>query len=169
MNAKRIILFIVAALVIGLLFYLFSPENEDRPVMKREIVEPAFRKDGNLTFLGEEGDTLQVIAIEVADDQDEITQGLMYRKAMADTLGMLFIFPNQQPRTFWMKNTFIPLDIIYVNNNYEIVAIRENNPPLSERSIPSDAPARYVVEVIGGFAARHDIEEGDRIQFELKN
>ncbi|MEM6725861.1 MAG: DUF192 domain-containing protein, partial [Bacteroidota bacterium] len=117
-----------------------------------EMPEPQFRKDGTLQFLGPDSTALTSIDIEIADSPRYIDQGLMYRKSMAPNQGMLFVMPVEKPQAFWMKNTFVPLDIIFVNAAFEVVSIQANTTPLSETSLPSGKPAKYVVEVVAGFS-----------------
>jgi len=107
--------------------------------------------------------------LEVANDDASRSQGLMFRDEMADNRGMLFIFPDQQPRSFWMKNTRIPLDIIYLSRQLRVVSISENTPPCRSRSLrcpsyPSAGPAQYVLEINGGQARRLGLEPGDHIE-----
>ncbi|MCX6256307.1 MAG: DUF192 domain-containing protein [Bacteroidia bacterium] len=129
--------------------------------------EPRFKKEGNLSFIGSKtGKSKKDIDIEIADNENRQMQGLMYRKSMLDSQGMLFVFSKQQMQSFWMKNTFIPLDIIFADENGMIVTIQKNTTPLSEKSIPSFKPALYVVEVNAGFSDKYNIEEGDNIKFE---
>ena len=85
---------------------------------------------------------------------------------MDEARGMLFVFPNSEQRSFWMKNTFIPLDIIYISADKEIVKIVKNAVPRSEKSLLSEKDAMYVVEVVGGFCDKYNIIEGDKIDFE---
>jgi hypothetical protein len=160
-------LLVLALAAIGIYFWLAEEETSlDIPAEPAE--EPVFQQEGELAFLEPESrDTLEHIAIEVADDDAQRAQGLMYRSDMADTTGMLFIFDKAAPRSFWMKNTKIPLDIMYVDDNLQIIMIYKSVMPYSERSIPSEGPARYVVEVKGGFTTRNNIEEGDLISFEI--
>ncbi len=132
----------------------------------KSVKEPEFRKEGELEFRKTDGKTqIRKIDIEIADNDRERELGLMYRKSMDDVKGMLFIFDVEEPQSFWMKNTIIPLDIIYVNSAMEIVKIHKNTTPFSESSIPSGKPATYVVEVAGGFTDRYGIAEGDKILF----
>ena len=81
---------------------------------------------------------------------------------------MLFIFPNEEYRSFWMANTPLSLDIIFVNSAREIVTIQRDAVPFSEESVPSTKPATYVVEVNAGYADRHGLAEGDRVQWSRK-
>ena len=127
-----------------------------------------FRKDGELKFLeGNSDKLLSKINIEVAKTPDQEQQGLMYRRSMADSLGMLFVFDVEEQQSFWMKNTYIPLDIIYVSANKEIVSIAANCKPLSEESIPSNGLTKYVVEVNGGYAAEKGLKKGDKVDWTI--
>lgn len=126
---------------------------------------PEFRKDGVLKFIGKDNQPIVAIDIEIADNEDSRMQGLMYRFSLPETSGMLFIFPYEEMKSFWMKNTRLSLDIIYVDADLEIVSIHTFTQPYSTLSIPSNAPAMYVVEVIAGFTQKHGIVPGNRIEF----
>jgi len=89
----------------------------------------------------------------------------MYRNELPAFGGMLFIFPQESPLSFWMKNTSLPLDIIYINADFTIVHIAENTTPYSTAQIPSKQPAKYVLEVNGGFCQHHGIVAEDRVEF----
>ena len=82
---------------------------------------------------------------------------------MKESEGMFFIFNREELQSFWMKNTFLPLDIIFVNKANTIVKIHKHTQPLSEQSYPSENPAIYVVEVNSGYADKYNIKEGDKI------
>jgi uncharacterized protein len=127
--------------------------------------QPKFVKEGDLTFLTELDKPITDIVIEVADDDASRQQGLMNRSFMGNNQGMLFIFDVEEPQAFWMRNTIIPLDIIYVNKNMEIVSIQENAQPLNDRSLPSKGAALYVVEVNAGFCVQYGITAGCKIKF----
>lgn len=128
--------------------------------------EPLFVREGELFFLKQESeDTLKHIIIEIADNDEERNQGLMYRSAMADSLGMLFIFDEEKEQSFWMKNTIMTLDIMYANAQGEILTMYKYTTPYSEAPIPSYQKAQYVVEVAGGFTDRYNIQIGDKISF----
>lgn len=139
--------------------------SSEIPTQQEVIPGTIFEHEGNLNFM--KGDTvITTIAIEIAETEGAITQGLMHRKSMSFNKGMLFIFPNNEERSFWMKNTIIPLDIIYINSDLEIVSIKDHTTPFSTDSVPSDGKAaQYVVEVNAGFAGKYGIKEGDSIDF----
>ncbi len=128
---------------------------------------PVFKNEGQLVFLKKgTGQTITVINIQIADNDQERAEGLMWRASMPEDDGMLFIFDEQQILTFWMKNTYIPLDMVFADKTGKIVMIHPDAIPLSEASITSDQPAKYVVEVNGGFCARYGIRDGDTISYE---
>jgi uncharacterized membrane protein (UPF0127 family) len=87
----------------------------------------------------------------------------MYRTELAEGAGMLFVFDEEAERSFWMSNTPIPLDILYIRSDATIVSIAANTTPYSEKKIPSRGPARYVLEVPAGWSARHGVKPGDRL------
>ncbi|WMS41597.1 DUF192 domain-containing protein [Acuticoccus sp. MNP-M23] len=101
--------------------------------------------------------------IEIADDPLERAQGLMYRQEMARDHGMLFDFGKEAPRSFWMKNTPLPLDIIFIKGDGTVVSIAANTTPFSTDPVPSEGPARFVFEVNGGVAAAIGLAPGDRL------
>ena len=106
---------------------------------------------------------VHVFAIEfVANDADR-QKGLMFRKELPEGNGMLFDFERDQEVAMWMRNTLIPLDMLFINGDGRIRRIAENTEPLSERTIPSGGPVRGVLEVIGGTAKKLGIAAGDRI------
>ena len=100
------------------------------------------------------------VRVALAQTEAERNTGLMDVHSMDADAGMLFLFDDEQPRSFWMVNTPLSLDIIFANADREIVRIRQNTTPYSDRRITSDVPARYVLEVHAGFARDHDLREG---------
>ncbi len=131
-----------------------------------KVYEPKFTYEGDLAFISPEGnDTLTELKIELADKPEEIQYGMMYRKSIDANTGMLFLMPNEESQSFWMKNTYVSLDIIYINSKNEVVSIQENAAPLNETSLPSEGPASMVLEVKGGFSAEHGIKKGTKIAY----
>jgi uncharacterized protein len=106
---------------------------------------------------------VHIFTVGVADTEAARERGLMYRRELPEGRGMLFDFFRDQPVGFWMKNTYIPLDMIFIRGDGRIVSIAENTEPLSERVVPSGAPVRAVLEVKGGTARRLGIEPGDQV------
>jgi hypothetical protein len=112
---------------------------------------------------------VQVFTVEVATTEQEKTTGLMYRKELPDGRGMLFDFSPEQPISMWMKNTFIPLDMIFIRSDGRISRIAESTEPQSLAIISSGLPARGVLEVIAGTARKYGIAVGDRVAHPLFN
>ena len=125
--------------------------------------EYMFKKDGTLTFVDSLGNVKAKIDIQIADNDFDRELGLMFRKSMEENQGMLFIFPQETIQNFWMRNTFIPLDMIYINSKDEIVTIRNADKTLSDQTYSSTAPAQYVLEVNLGFANKFNIKVGDKM------
>jgi uncharacterized protein len=109
----------------------------------------------------------QVFKVEVVREEKERSRGLMYRKRLADDRGMLFEYDPPQDVAFWMKNTYLPLDIIFIGTDGKIITIAANTTPLSLDRIPSNGVARGVLEIKGGFAEKLGIKVGDRVRHAL--
>ncbi len=110
---------------------------------------------------------VHVFSVEMAKTEQERATGLMYRKELAEGRGMLFDFSPEQQVSMWMKNTFIPLDMIFIRSDGRILRIAENTEPHSERIISSGGLAKGVLEVIGGTARKYGIQVGDRVAHPL--
>lgn len=106
------------------------------------------------------------VQVELARTPEEQARGLMYRRSLPPDGGMLFLFDRAEPRRFWMRNTYIPLDMIFLDAQRVVVGIEENTVPLDETGRGPDQPAQYVVEVAGGYARSHGIGLGARAQFQ---
>ncbi len=106
---------------------------------------------------------VHVFSVELAVNDEQRAQGLMFRKELPEGRGMLFDFQHDQDVAFWMKNTYIPLDMIFIRGNGRILRIAENTTPLSTQTVPSGGPVRAVLEVIGGTARKLGIAPGDQV------
>jgi hypothetical protein len=106
---------------------------------------------------------VHAFSVELAVTEAERAQGLMNRKSLPEGQGMLFDFHRDQEVGFWMKNTYIPLDMIFIRSDGRIMRIAENTEPLSERIVPSNGAVRAVLEVIGGTSRKLGIAPGDRV------
>ncbi len=106
------------------------------------------------------------VDVELARTEAEQRKGLMNRSSLPENAGMLFLFDTSRVQTFWMRNTLIPLDMIFISDDGRIVGIVERAEPqtLTERSVGK--PSRYVLEVNGGWSAAHGVRAGDRVRFE---
>jgi hypothetical protein len=112
---------------------------------------------------------VHVFSVEMATTEEEKTTGLMYRKELPDGKGMLFDFSPEQQVSMWMKNTYIPLDMIFIRADGRILRIAENTEPLSTKIISSGGLATGVLEVIAGTAQKYGIQPGDRVAHPLFN
>ncbi len=106
---------------------------------------------------------VHAFSVEMATNDAERSRGLMYRKSMPEGHGMLFDFQTEQPVSFWMHNTYIPLDMIFIRADGRILRVAENATPMSDNLIPSGGPVRGVLEVIAGTARKLHIAAGDRV------
>jgi uncharacterized membrane protein (UPF0127 family) len=117
---------------------------------------------------GPAADTVKMVigkdtfTLEIADEPREYERGLMERKSMPHDHGMIFVFPIEEPRTFWMKNTLIPLDIIYLDSVGRVLAVKAMV-PLDLGAVGSDGPAMYAIEVNQGATAQAGVRRGDAV------
>lgn len=168
-NKKTLLVLITLGVMIIASMVFFAQRNNGEVINDEESIDIPFQKQGKLAFLSSTtGDTLTAIDIEVADNDQKRARGLMFRKGLPENAGMLFVHTTEDIQSFWMKNTYIALDMIFVNSQKEIVTIQANTTPLREWSYASTQPALYVVEVNAGFCNRHKISEGDKIEFTIK-
>ena len=150
----------IAALVIiavAAVYFIFVYTGNEGTKPDEEYM---FRKNGELVITSDSGQQVK-IDIQIAKTEFDRQLGLMYRKSMEENQGMLFIFPDVQVRSFWMRNTEIPLDMIFISPSKTILNIAKNTTPYADISYSSSGPAKYVLEVKGGFADRHNISSGD--------
>nr|WP_246731499.1 DUF192 domain-containing protein [Methylocapsa sp. S129] len=127
---------------------------------------------GSIGALAQTFDKLEIVtstgvhafSVELARNDAEREKGLMYRRFMPADRGMLFDFKREEPVTFWMKNTYIPLDMIFISHAGTVVSIAANAEPLSERLIPSERPCYGVLEVNGGVAESIGLKPGDKVR-----
>jgi len=148
LRGKIMILFLLVLLV--LIYTLANPSVSEK---ENEI--------SSVEILGKS------INVEIADEYDELREGLMFRESLAEDSGMLFIFGDEEIRSFWMKNTLIPLDMIFIDENFVIVGI-EGAVPCEEDPCPSynsKKPAKYVLEVNAGYVKEVGIKIGDEVKF----
>ncbi|MBI2964135.1 MAG: DUF192 domain-containing protein [Deltaproteobacteria bacterium] len=111
-----------------------------------------------------DGEPVRVF-VEVADTPDGQARGLMYRHRLDPDHGMLFVFAEERPHAFWMKNTSIPLDLIFIGSDGRIAGIHADAEPFSLAPIDVRASSRAVLEVNAGFAAAHRLAVGDRVAY----
>ncbi|MTI17572.1 DUF192 domain-containing protein [Rhodobacteraceae bacterium RKSG542] len=143
----RYVLGLLAILAVGLLPQYFAVADT-LPIGHVDIQ----RSGGTSSF-----------TVEIAEDRDSRAQGLMHREEMAADHGMLFVFDLPSEQVFWMKNTPLSLDIIFISKDQRIIHIAENTTPFSLDAIPSHGKALYVLEVLGGTAEKLGISKGDSV------
>jgi len=164
----RIIASILLIVFAGYFIYRFvlvknEPINEEVNKATEKSMAYTFQKQGELIFNDTKNKMISKIDIEIADNEDKRMTGLMFRDRMEENQGMMFLFQVEEQQAFWMKNTILPLDIIYINSQAEVVSIQKNAVPYSEKSLPSFKPAQYVVEVNAGYTDKYGIKEGTSI------
>lgn len=131
----------------------------------QQVQNYKFTKQGEVYFQDKAKNLKTKIDVEIAETEEKRHLGLMFRDKMDEMQGMLFIFQEEEEQGFYMKNTIIPLDIIFVNSKKEIVKIHKNTTPFSEKTLNSFKPILYVVEVNAGFTDKYGIKEGDIIDW----
>jgi hypothetical protein len=147
-----------------------------RPALPRAILALAFVMLGlaaplkaadvpKVVISATDGTRKAAVSVELAVTPGQRQFGLMYRQHLDADAGMLFIFPAPNRLKFWMKHTEIPLDMIFADGAGAVVGIVANATPYSEKPVGPDAPALYVLEVNGGFCARHGVRADDRMSF----
>lgn len=153
MIVKRLLIVSIAVAVIVLLVLAGLAQLPQRRIPISSSIE-LISDNGNVTRLN----------AEIADTPEAHRQGLMNRSSLAADAGMLFVFNNDERRYFWMKDTLIPLDMIFIDDRLTIIDIHDNTTPLSEAEIASSGPCRYVLEVNGGLCSACGISLGDRVR-----
>jgi uncharacterized protein len=155
---KRLLLLLIAGVLLNACTKAMPPATNTETTAKPVVSGPrVILPDGF------------VVNIEIADDEELRAQGLMYRDHLAPGAGMLFFFPQEGEYPFWMKNTRIPLDIIWVRADRRIAHVKHEVPPCHVPDCPSYPPnaiAKYVLELTGGEAAKHGLKAGDLLRFE---
>jgi hypothetical protein len=136
------------------------PEPEYVPERGAERSAP---RRAEVVFERADGDVR--VDVEVAANDRDRGRGLMYRRYLAPSSGMLFVFEEAERQEFWMVNTFIPLDVFFIDEAQEVVGVVENTRPLSREDVAVDAPSKYVLEVRAGFARSHGLGPGARVRF----
>lgn len=161
---------LISIAIVGSLFSFYNCKNTSDSNTKNLTKEITFTKQGELTLIKADNDSIiATLDIEIADNEYKTQTGLMYRHSMDKNQGMIFSFENSAPRSFYMKNTEFGLDIIYFNSEKEIVSISKNAKPYDQTSLPSAAPAQYVLEVNAGLSDVWNLSKGDKFQLKKDN
>lgn len=112
-----------------------------------------------------EGQPEAKVLVEVARSDSERQRGLMFRDRLLPGWGMLFLFDGAKPLTFWMRNTYVPLDMIFIDANYHVVGVVHDAEPLTDEPRRVEGDAQFVLEVEAGWAAAHGVNRGARVRF----
>jgi len=149
-------------LVTVLIATIYACKDYSKTTIKTEEIR--FTKEGELRIFKKDS-LLTSIDIEIAESDYETETGLMHRSSMKEKQGMLFIQDEFKVQNFYMKNTQISLDLIYIDESLKIVSFQENAIPYDESSLSSKVPAKYVLEINAGLAEKWLLEVGDRISY----
>jgi len=144
------------------MFFTRCGENKSSNVTQQEIT---FQKEGELSIINSTGEIVADFEIEIADTPYERQTGLMYRKVIQQNHAMLFVFEDSQLLNFYMKNTQIPLDLIFINDQMEIVSIYSDAQPFDQKGISSKFNSKYVLEINARESDRLAIASGMKIKF----
>lgn len=136
----------------------------DPAATSAQTIEIPFTKHGDLQIL-RSGESVVTLDIEIADNDSSRMRGMMQRTGFPENSGMLFIFPFEDMQSFWMANTPVALDILFVNADSQVVDIHRYTRPLSPESVDSSSPTKFVLEVPAGFCDTHGIVESDRLRW----
>lgn len=157
--------YVISALALGFLWAGGGCNSKkEEKVLTREI---RFTKEGELQLKKALNDSVVAnLDIELAENDYETRTGLMYRKGMEEDQAMFFVFPGESRKSFYMKNTEFPLDIIFINKDLKVVNIHKNTVPYNDTPLASGAPAQYVLEVNAGLTDTWGLEPGDVVTYD---
>jgi Uncharacterized conserved protein len=129
----------------------------------RDALNPPLSQRGLVRLRTQNGRVLE-LNVEIASNDEDRARGLMFRRSLDEMAGMVFVFAQEQQLSFWMENTLIPLDMIFVRSDGTILGIVEEAEPMTRTSRRVEGASRFVLEVKGGFSARHGISPGDTME-----
>lgn len=160
-------LIIILGVVTGLsLFYRLSVDRVNSLEEQVQAQKQQTKDIGKVVFFDETNKRNVEIIVEISKNEFDQSKGLMFREELPENQGMLFLYDAADIRYFWMKNTKVSLDIIYIDATFNIVKIHKDTKPYSEQLYPSEFPTQFVVEVRAGFTERYQIKVGQRISWE---
>jgi len=160
---KKIFIFLGFLFIVFIGMALFFYNNSQQ-------VKKEFNTLPKVSFHNQDGNEIASFKVEIASTSIQHQKGLMHREYLPEDRGMLFVFKQEQPLSFWMKNTLIPLDIIYISQDKKVVSIRANALPCKKDPCPlypSKEKAMYVLEVKADLAEKFGIEKGATVEFNL--
>jgi len=166
LNSNHLLVPVMVMLMAGLALSGCSPS--DKPANAEEpYVNVPFRADGWLT-IARDGKIYQDLTIEVAEDDSSRARGLMQRDGLPKDSGMLFVFGSESQQGFWMANTRIALDLIFIRTDGTVQSVAKYIQPMRTETVPSRGPAKYVLEVKAGYIDSIGLQEGDHIEWARK-
>ncbi|MBL8681348.1 MAG: DUF192 domain-containing protein [Myxococcales bacterium] len=152
--------------MISLLAVLSCRERALQPQLTPATDRPATPElSGPHVVLRPTGHPAVTVRVEVARTHDSRMQGLMNRTQLGANDGMIFVFPESEQQTFWMRNTFLPLDMIFIKSDRRVLGVVHNATPMTDDPRQVEGVSQYVLEVNAGFAARHHIDAGTAVEF----
>jgi uncharacterized membrane protein (UPF0127 family) len=161
---RRMQIGISFAVIVIALAIIFIPKKSAQDT-STVAAAPMFKKQGELTLTKSNGKSIVSIDIEIADDDTKREVGMMGRPVMEEHQGMLFIFEEEYNGSFWMRNTILSLDIIFINQQGVIITIHKSTKPFSDDTYSTTGPAWFVLEVNAGFTDKFGIKEGDVVSW----
>jgi uncharacterized membrane protein (UPF0127 family) len=129
---------------------------------------PTFRKDGSLEIRSQKGELKASFEIEIVNSDYELARGLKYRESMPENQAMLFVFDFADYHSFWMQDTYLSLDMLFIDSDSLVVNIAKNTTPFSEEQIYPEKPIMYVLETIAGTADKLKLEPKDKVTWTTK-
>jgi uncharacterized membrane protein (UPF0127 family) len=142
-----------------------EPTPAEAPRAKKKLGDPQPKLPVGTVVLETPPRAPLTIQAEVASTDGQRQMGLMFRESMADDEGMLFLFPTERHNAFWMHNTLIPLDMLFIDSDWKVVGVVANATPLTDDSRAVGKMSQYVLELNAGAAARHGLGEGTEVRF----
>jgi uncharacterized membrane protein (UPF0127 family) len=156
---------IALALSVGACRTASSTESQPDTSKTPALAAPVAPKAPPRVTLSPPGGESVTVDVEVVDTPESRQRGLMYRKQLAPDAGMLFLFERPEHHTFWMHNTLVPLDMIFITADWSVLGIVENATPLTDSPRSVDGDSQYVLEVNAGFSRRHGLAAGTSVHY----
>ena len=161
---NRLLPFLAACFLVCVALIGCSKSDSEEVITPVEKESIPFREDGQLVF-SRDGDILRTIAIEIAEDDSSRNRGLMQRESLPGNAGMLFIFPTESEQGFWMGNTQLALDFVWIKSDGRVHSMTKYIQPMRTETVPSNGAVQYVLEVEAGFLDSIGLIEGDLVEW----
>jgi uncharacterized membrane protein (UPF0127 family) len=156
-----------AALPVLLLFFSAACVSQSAPPAAGNHLDASAKSDATIPVVVQSERGPVTFQAEVVDTPAARQRGLMFREYLPEATGMLFVFPSESPRSFWMRNTLIPLDMIFVKADKTILGIVENTEPKTDRPRSVPGSSQFVLELSGGSASRYRLQSGQNLLFQV--